>query len=116
MDNDLQKIQEAYEQIKPITEDTNMAIASGPYAMEPRPDESKPTVKQELSLGEHIKGLKNWFNDVERVYNSGNEKFALIMLKNIADAINKIKESPRDEMQIRKNARMISNPTMRMGG
>lgn len=40
MDIDLQKIQEAYgAMITPITEDSEMAIASGPYVREARPQE-----------------------------------------------------------------------------
>jgi len=44
-----------------------------------------------ISIGEHIKGIKAWVEDAGRAYEAGNIRLAKAMLKNIAEAINKIK-------------------------
>lgn len=74
---------------------SEMAIASGPYAREARPEQTpapkKANSSADFTLEQHIQGLKSWFNDAESALQRGNKVLALIILKNIARTIATVK-------------------------
>ena len=71
--------------------DSHLGIASGGYQREPRPEDKRVDQKAknpaDLTLEEHLQGLKTWFSEAEQAHVKGDKALAVKMLKNIAGAI-----------------------------